>query len=323
MTALISQLRSQAESLGFCALGAAPARLEDVFLKRLEHKKTPFVRHSPRHRCGANHWLTGARAVLAVAWPYHHRYAGAMSPPAGKGYFSPFAAAPDYHSQVGQKLKQLAEIFKRTLPGSRWFVQVDNGPGCERLYALRAGVGWQGKNNFIIVPGHGSLVWLGLLATDAEVDPGQPLDSQCGHCRLCLDACPSGAFSSANSLEVDKCLAFWASDRSSLSDAQCRLMAEHKTIYGCDLCQLVCPHTITSGETAIIWPDLADILGLTESGFRQQYGNTAAAWRGRNLLMRNAAIAAAGQASLASLLEDLCSRKGMVGRYAQRALKGF
>ncbi len=309
--------------MGFCALAPAPARLEDFFVKRLEGKKTPFVRHSSGHRCDATQWLPGARTVLVAAWPYHNRYAGVMSPPAGKGYFSPFAAAPDYHGLVMEKLQQLAEGLKNTIPGSSWFAQVDNGPGCERLYALRAGVGWQGKNNFIIVPGHGSLVWLGLLATDAAIDPGQPLERQCGTCRLCLDSCPSAAFSGENLFDPYSCLAFWASDRSRLSDRQCRIMSEQRTIYGCDICQLVCPHTITSGKTPVDWPDLADVLCLTESGFRHRYGDTAAAWRGRQVLVRNAAIAASGQASLEPRLKDLAGEDGLAARCAQRALRGF
>lgn len=316
-------LRRIAARLGFCALGVAPARLEPEFACRLEGAAPPFVRHRPGQRIAACGWLSGARSVVAVAWPYHQRYSQPLVPAEDEGYFSPFALAPDYHRLVKEKLVQLGREFARLCPGSRHLVQVDAGPACERLYALRAGVGWQGKNNFIIVPGHGSLVWLGLLTTDAALAPDKPLESRCGSCTRCLDACPTNAYQAAGALDFTRCLAYLAASRQALSGEQCRALSRQRIIYGCDICQLACPYTKVSGLEPVEWPKLSSLLELSKSEYNRRFGTTSAAWRGRWLLRRNAIIAAGGVPDLAPSLRQLAGGEGKAAEYARRALADF
>lgn len=317
------QLRQYAARLGFCALGVAPARLEPDFARRLTGSQPPFVRYRPEQRCAACSWLPGARSVLVAAWPYHDRYTQPLAPAEDEGYFSPVALAPDYHQLVREKLEQLGQELVRLLPGTRFVTQVDAGPGCERLYAVRAGVGWQGKNNFIIVPGHGSLVWLGLVTTDGQIEPDTPLAAQCGDCTRCLDACPTNAYLAPHKFLHLKCMAYWASSNDELSREQCQQLARHRILYGCDICQLACPHTRASGRKAVEWPKLAAILHLSNSQFRHRFGATAAAWRGRQLLRRNAVIASWGRADLKRHLQQLADGDGAVARYASRVLRDW
>lgn len=317
------RLRRIAARLGFCALGVAPACLEPEFARRLEGTAPPFVRYQAGQRTAACTWLPGARSVVAVAWPYHRRYSQPLVPAADEGYFSPFAFAPDYHRLVRKKLEQLANGFARLWPGSRHVVQVDAGPACERLYAVRAGVGWQGKHNFIIVPGHGSLVWLGLLTTDALLVPDEPLENRCGSCTRCLDACPTNAYPAANVLDHTRCMAYLAASRQMLSQEQCRALSRQRIIYGCDICQLVCPYIRVSGVEPVEWPKLSMLLELDKTEYNRRFGNTSAAWRGRWLLRRNAIIAAGGVPELEPVLRRLAGGESKAAEYARRALQEF
>lgn len=282
--------------------------------------RPPFVRWEPEQRCSAKSWLEDASSVLVGAFPYHSRITRARD--AKRGYISPFAGAPDYHGLVSSRLEGLAEFIGKLKPGTHCKVQVDSGPGCERLYALRAGVGWQGKNNFIIVPGFGSQVWLGLLAVSLELPLDQPMASMCGDCDLCLRACPTGAYSGPHSFDHQRCMAFWAADKKDLSREQRNILGKHRIIYGCDYCQLVCPHTQT-GDESHCWQELGWLLELSREEFEAVFKDTAAAWRGHDVLKRNVILAASGSPELRGVLEKLARGDDKVAIFARQVLDDF
>ncbi|MTI96869.1 MAG: tRNA epoxyqueuosine(34) reductase QueG [Firmicutes bacterium] len=282
-------IKDQARALGFCGAGFAGARLGSEYTRRLQVAiRPPYVRWEPEARTNAASLLPGARSVLALAFPYRERM-GLQLPAPGQGYFSPFAQAPDYHSLVGEKIEALISKISQQLPDLRSAYQVDNGPCSERVWALAAGVGWQGKNNFIIVPDAGSFVWLGLLALDIPLEPDQPLASACGDCTRCLEACPTNAYPEANRFLWPRCMAYWTTDKGELSEGQCRMLSRHQIVYGCDYCQLACPHNLVHGEPGTV--ELAPLFDISAAEFRRQFGDTAF-WRGRRVLRRNARIAA-------------------------------
>ena len=322
---LVTKLKAQAASLGFCALGIAPAQLEDDWAARLSDRpKPPYVPWDPEHRINPKAWLDGARSVLVSAFPYYHRYQRQFTPPSrDQGYFSPFARGPDYHSLVVEKLNMLGRYLITLRPDAKFVAQADNGPGCERIFALRAGVGWQGKNNFIIVPGHGSFVWLGLLTTDIELPRDKPLINRCGDCTECISACPTKAYSGPNEFHHSKCMAFWAGEKGDLSREQCSIMNEHKLIYGCDYCQLACPHNRLGQVDDGDWPLLNDLLTMSKAEFNDKYKGTAAGWRGHSVLKRNAVIAAGGNAKLRDQLIQLAKGEGLAARHARAMLQQF
>ena len=312
-------LKAEARRLGFTALGIAPAELEagdrDYLLNR---PPPPYVPWQPTVRSNARAWLPGAQSVLVGAVSYRSRLSRNL-PGINQGYFSPFAHAPDYHREVSAKLHELAAFLLNLRPATRYTIQVDNGPGCERLFALKAGVGWQGKNNFIIVPGEGSFVWLGLLVTDLALPPDRPLASQCGDCDLCLRACPTGAYKEANDYDYTRCLAYWLTDKNPLSSEQKTILGEQRLIYGCDYCQLACPHNSErNGERQ--WPELKELLSVSTGEFKAYFSNTAALWRGANILRRNLALAAAGNDGCQAALKKLSVGQGLAAEAARYAL---
>ena len=133
--------------------------------------------------------------------------------------------------------EQLDALGRRS--AARYRVLVDENQHVDREGAARAGVGFYGKNTMLITRAHGSWVVLGTLVTDVEIEPTPPLDLDCGACRLCIDACPTGALDEPGALDATRCLSYWTQapapfPRSTASELGAQ-------VYGCDICQDVCP----------------------------------------------------------------------------------
>jgi epoxyqueuosine reductase len=118
-------------------------------------------------------------------------------------------------------------------------VLVDANQHVDREAAARSGVGFYGKNTMLITRRHGSWVVLGTLVTDVELDATPPLDTDCGACRLCIDACPTGALDDPGTLDATKCLSYWTQAPAPIPEAYREGLGAQ--VYGCDICQDVCP----------------------------------------------------------------------------------
>lgn len=310
-------IKEKASALGFCALGIASARPQAEMLERLSRRpRPPYLAWVPEERCSPASWLPGAQSVLVGAVSYSHRFSQ-ESP--GQGYISPFAWAPDYHKLVSGKLEELAAYICQLRPETEYVIQVDSGPGCERLYALAAGVGWQGKNNFIIVPGVGSFVWLGLLTTNLPLAADSPLASQCGHCRRCLEACPTQAYTDDYDFDHTRCLAYWLTEKGPLSLGQRESLGRHQLIYGCDYCQLACPHN-SAPDPGKDWPEVSTMLDMTPREFAAYFKDTAALWRGSAVLRRNLVLVAAVRPDCRQILSRLAKGQGLAAEAARGLL---
>lgn len=243
-------------------------------------------------------------------------------PPANPacGLVARIARSADYHGVVCTKLASLAEIVKGAQPSARIEICVDTNPLPERKLAVLAGIGWIGKNGCVYVQGCGSWAALGEIVTDAPVEitaePTRLSQSRCGDCTLCIDACPTGAITSPGVIDRTKCI-------SALTQQPGSIHIEHRRafgarIYGCDVCQEVCPHN--AGIEAVTpefaqdvfpgaHPELIPLLNLSTTEFTRAVLNSSIGWIGRARLRRNAAIAAAnlGCGEAIPVLEVMCS----------------
>jgi epoxyqueuosine reductase len=167
----------------------------------------------------------------------------------------------------------------------------------DREVALRAGLGFLGKNTCLLTPGAGSFTLLGTILTDLDLEPDQPLQKDCGSCRLCLDACPTGALVAPHQLDARLCIAYLTIELRDPVPLDLRpQLGTH--LFGCDICQEVCPYN--HGRGPIPWPelsetlpadvDLLDLLTLDEPAFRQRYRHTPVSRTKRRGLLRNAAL---------------------------------
>ncbi len=140
----------------------------------------------------------------------------------------------DEYAELRTRLAALGERL-----GGAYRVLVDESEHVDRAGAVRAGIAFYGKNTMAITRRHGSWVVLGALVTEVEVEPSPPLDLDCGACRLCIDACPTGALDEPGTLDATKCLSYWTQAPSPIPDEYRAELGS--MVYGCDICQEVCP----------------------------------------------------------------------------------
>jgi epoxyqueuosine reductase len=184
----------------------------------------------PEVSCHPESLLPGARTVVSAALSY---YTPGPEPGPGEGRM-PRYTWRDAYSDLRERLDQLGRRL-----GGEYRVLVDANQHVDREAAARAGVGFYGKNTMLITRRHGSWVVLGTLVTNVELEPTSPLALDCGSCRLCIDACPTGALDEPGVLDANCCLSYWTQSKHSIPDAFREELGDR--VYGCDICQDVCP----------------------------------------------------------------------------------
>jgi epoxyqueuosine reductase len=233
------ELRSLADELGLDVVGAAPvAPYEDTEQHIVERRarglfgSMRFTMARPEVSCHPEALLEGGRTVVSAALCY---YAPGPDPDAGEGRL-PRYAWRDHYALLRERLDALGQRL-----GGRYHVLVDANQHVDRAGAERSGVGFIGKNTMLITRTHGSWVVLGTLVTDVELAPTPPLAAGCGSCTLCIDACPTDALreDEPGVLDSTRCLSYWTQ---TAGDVPGDVMdALEDRVYGCDICQEVCP----------------------------------------------------------------------------------
>ena len=207
-----------------------------------------------------------------------------------------YARGRDYHRALTEAMEPAAELLRRQ--GYRAQVLADTSPLPEVRTALRAGLGVLGKNGLLIVPGAGSWVVLGFIVTDAPppMCGGEAL-RRCRGCGACLQACPAGALTE-NGVDPDRCLSAVTQRKGELSPREEEMMRQVGTLWGCDVCQKVCPENrgAETARLAVFRKDLIDDLlpedlkGLSNRTLKEKYPDRAFTWRGPAVLRRNAQV---------------------------------
>jgi epoxyqueuosine reductase len=201
---------------------------------------------------------------------------------------------------MGRRLKHVAEfLLSSGARVARYYV--DTGPVIDRAAARRAGLGWYGKNSLIITrSGHGSWVFLGEILTDLPLPPDAPAHGDCGRCRLCLDGCPTGAIVAPHTVDARRCISYLTIEHRGAIPAEMRPLIGDR-IFGCDVCQAVCPHNAkTLGRAHPEFapragtgarPELIPLLNIGEDEFRRRFRGSAVTRTKRRGLRRNVAVA--------------------------------
>jgi epoxyqueuosine reductase len=189
-----------------------------------------FTMAQPEVSCHPERLLAGARTVISAALCY---YVPGPDPGSGEGRLPRYAWI-DAYALLRERLDELG----RRLGGS-YRVLVDQNEHVDREGAARSGVGFYGKNTMLITRRFGSWVVLGTLVTDVEVAPTAPLELDCGSCTLCIEACPTGALDEPGVLDSTRCLSYWTQAPGPIPEEYRGEL--HDQVYGCDICQDVCP----------------------------------------------------------------------------------
>lgn len=212
--------------------------------------------------------LPTARTVVVVARNYYtpHQHSAA----ADHAKISRYAWGRDYHNILPKKLRKLAAFIATIVPdaGSRWYV--DTGPVLEKQWAVRAGIGWMGKHTNVITRELGSWVFLGVLITSAELRVGAPIADFCGTCTRCIDACPTDAITAPYQLDATRCISYITIEERPKTEIPAELGARFDNwVYGCDICQDVCPwNSFQQPTTEADFEPREGLLGLTVEGVR-------------------------------------------------------
>jgi epoxyqueuosine reductase len=232
-----AELQRIADELGLDAVGAAPAEAYESTERDIRERRgrglfadMRFTMAQPEVSCHPETLVEGARTVVSAALCY---YAEEPERPQAHGRLARYTWVDGY-AELREKLEELG----RRLGGAHR-VLVDANQHVDREAAARSGVGFYGKNTLLITRRHGSWVVLGTLVTTAEIEPTPPLGLDCGSCRLCIDACPTGALDEPGVLDSNRCLSYWTQAPAPVPEEyRAELGAQ---VYGCDICQDVCP----------------------------------------------------------------------------------
>jgi epoxyqueuosine reductase len=263
-----------------------------------------FTMSRPERSCHPERLLEGARSVVSAALAY---YAPGSEPGPGEGSIARHARR-DHYAVLREKLEALGRRL-----GGAFRVLVDESDHVDREAAVRSGLGFYGKNTLVIVPGLGSWIVLGTLVTDRSIEPGEPMRRRCGSCRLCLDACPTGALVHEGVLDARLCLSYWTQARTAIPEPiRSELGA---SVYGCDICQEVCPWNRgaekraagkESGEATV---SLVDWLTARDKDLLDRYRRLYVPRHDPRFLRRNAlvALAASGGEEHEPLIERYAS----------------
>ena len=298
-------VKAQAAALGLhkaAIAGAVPLARDRAalaaWLRGDRHATMAWMARDPEKRSDPEAMLPGCRSVVALAINY---WRGDAETPAGPGTarVARYARGRDYHKVLGRKLKELAEwLTKESGCASRTFV--DTGPVLERAWAERAGLGWIGKNANVLTRDLGSWILLGEVLTCARLEPDAgPHEDFCGSCTACLDACPTQAITAPGVVDSNACISYWTIEhRGAIPESRRERLADW--IFGCDVCQDVCPWNVSFAKPADEDPfgerddlrglDPVDILGLDEAAFRARYSGTSLMRARFDGMRRNACI---------------------------------
>ncbi|AGB40336.1 iron-sulfur cluster binding protein, putative [Halobacteroides halobius DSM 5150] len=337
---LKSKINQYATKLGIDKIGITTtddfSRLRD-FLYKMREKEflSKFVKKDLELITDPKEVLSNAKSVIvcAISYQVDDVYITESKEKTTKelrGKLSRFAWGQDYHHVLGKKLDKLVQFLQREEENLKAKTFVDTGPTIDRALARRAGIGWQGKNCSIINPEYGSWIFIGGIITNLDLEIDQPIEDQCGDCRKCLDACPTGALKAPYTLDSRKCLGYLTLKRGYIDRDNRKKFGTR--LWGCDTCQEVCPsnqeveigdHKEFRPQKLAAYPKLPQLLSLTKSEYRDKFGPTPMNWRGKRPIQRNAAIILGNlgdKEAVPYLIEALEDPKPIVRAHAAWAL---
>ncbi|HEV3383722.1 MAG TPA: tRNA epoxyqueuosine(34) reductase QueG [Gemmata sp.] len=323
---LEERLKAEALRHGFSLSGISPATEADGFARYQQWLDKGYAgemdylhRNGPRRKHPSS-ILEGVRSVLMLGMEYqgargkgqgasvdseeiefNDADSASLAPgpvALAPGRVAAYAAGPDYHQYVWDRLNALSEWLMTEVPGSTAVGVADTAPLLERDFARRAGLGWVGKNTMLINTRRGSFFFLAALLTDLPLEPDRPFStSHCGTCTACLDACPTKAFPQPFVLDASRCISYLTIELRTQIPVELR-EPMGDWLFGCDICQDVCPWNRKESpgpvgfprDPDLKWLDPVELLGLDADAFRLRFKKTAFFRSKRVGLLRNAAI---------------------------------
>jgi epoxyqueuosine reductase len=304
MHQLAAEIKNEARQIGFELVGvapAAPSAYRDYLRNWLDSGQAGAMEYLTRRfdeRTDPAKYLPGARSVICVAINYHRPLPAERSNSQSQGRVARYALGNDYHDLIKSRLHRLADWIRERVPDAQTRASVDTAPVMEKELAARAGVGWIGKNTCLINENDGSWLLLGEIITTLDLPPDDPAIDRCGTCRRCIDACPTGAITQPYQLDARRCISYLNIElREPIPQQFHRQLGEW--LYGCDICQDVCPWNskAPTGTDPALQPrfpsgklDLHELLSWRDEDYRERLRGSAMKRVKLPVLQRNAKI---------------------------------
>ena len=256
-----------------------------------------FTGERVRRGSSPDELLPGARSIISLGWNYRPAEETDAAP--GHGLIARYARGRDYHRVMKRRMRRMALELQDRLGdkiAARWYV--DDGPMLDRAAAARAGLGWFGKNGNILNPTYGSWILLGQLITDLPLVADAPLSKTCGQCARCIPACPTDAIVAPYVVDNRRCISYLTIEHKGDIPRELR-PAMGNWVFGCDICQEVCPvnrkakatNDPNFGRRDLSAVDLVELLEITEEEFRRRFAGTPIMRAKREGMQRNAGVA--------------------------------
>ncbi len=293
MVYMKKELIKYCNSINIEYIGIAPSGpykdFEKVWKRQIERGYiTGFEETKIEKRVYPSLTLDDARSVIVCLFPY---YSGSVE----GANLSKYAYSLDYHIIIKQKLESIGKFLSNKIRGFNYKSFVDTGPLSDRYLAYKAGLGFFGINNNIITDKYGSYVFIGYIINNYPFEADKPLDRTCCQCFNCVKSCPGQCILGDFTINPLKCKSYITQKKSGLSAEDVRILKKNNLIWGCDVCQDVCPHNKNVQETIIkefkenlihtIQYD--SLIQMSNKEFSRIYGDRSFSWRGKKILQRN------------------------------------
>lgn len=291
-----NKLKEFCKSIGINCVGIAGVGpyhdLENIIKDRTKKDFiTGMEETSIEKRINPRASMENAESIIVCAFPY-------FVEDVVDSNLSKYCYGMDYHIVVKEKLQQIADYIDSEIEGFQYMIFADNGPLVDRYLASVSGIGYYGINNNIITDEYGSFVFIGYIINNYYFESDKKSEKSCAKCGKCITSCPGKAILGDFEMNPKKCLSYITQKKEDLSEDEKIALKNNKKIFGCDICQDVCPHNISISKTNIkefkeelIYNlEEEEINNISNKEFRRRYKEKAFSWRGKKIIQRNIEI---------------------------------
>jgi epoxyqueuosine reductase len=249
---------------------------------------TSFEERELERRINPSLTIEGVKSIIVCLFPY---FTGRVEDSNISKYTYPL----DYHIIAREKLEKIGEFLNSEIQGFEYKAFVDSGPLVDRYLANIAGLGFYGINSHVITDKYGSYFFIGYILCNYSFEPDKPMDRTCIRCGECVRRCPGNAILGDFNINPNRCISYITQKKGELSEEEVRILNNNHMIFGCDICQDVCPHNkkieYTNMEEfkkdLLVKLDYTELCSMSNKEFKRKYGDRAFSWRGKGILVRN------------------------------------